>query len=404
MITLVALCAIGIEKILGNELKQLGYTLISNSPGRVMFSGDEYALYRTNLCLRTADRVYLCMAQFPAKEFDALFEGVKAIAWQDYFKRDVRVIVDKVRTHQSALSSEHSVQGVTHKAIYTKLGELWHMSTMPETGAEVNVRVYIEKDTALILLDLSGSPLHRRGYRTTGGEAPMRETLAASLLHLLFWRRKTPLHDPFCGSGTIAIEAALYAYNAAPGFGRNFAIEDLGIYDAEKAKKTYTDAALAVRPDCLARITGTDIDSQAIVRATANAERAGVIVGRALQSVGSDARIQRPDFAVADFADLCAPFETGLLLSNPPYGERLGDETEAENLYKNMSSLFKTFPQWAMAFITSSEKFEQCIGKQANRKKYLKSGNLDTYFYMYDSMCSGDAGLNRGSDFNGSIG
>ena len=239
MNTLVALCAIGAEKILGNEIKKLGYSLKdmggSRPLGRVTFLGDDGALFRSNLCLRTADRVYLQLASYKAEDFDALFDSVYSIPWQDFFYKDVRVVVDKVRSHKSRLSSEHSIQGVVHKAIYTKLGDVWRIHTMPESGARSDVRIYIENDVVTVLLDLSGVPLHRRGYRRDGGIAPIRETMAAVLLQLMNWRRKTPLHDPFCGSGTIASEAMLYAYNVAPGFGRRFALENLSIYDENQA-------------------------------------------------------------------------------------------------------------------------------------------------------------------------
>ncbi len=396
MITLAALCAVGAEKVLANEIKQLGYVPVSHAPGRVVFTGNDESVYRTNIWLRTADRVYLQAASFPASDFDALFEGVKAVRWQDYFPKQVRVVVDKVRTFRSTLSSEHSVQAVVHKAIYSRLGEAWHMTSLPETGEQASVRVYIEKDTAFVLLDLSGQPLHRRGYRTAGGEAPIRETLAAVLLQLMCWKRKTPLHDPFCGSGTIPIEAALYAYNIAPGLGRSFAFEQLSFFDAGLYAEVRRDAASQIRPDCLARITGSDIDPAAVRRAQANAERALVTAGRVLQTIGSDARIPRPDFICSGFQELAVPYETGLLIGNPPYGERLGSVPEAEMIYRGMSSLFGSFAGWSMGFITDKNGFESCIGRKAQRKKSLKSGNLDTVFYMYDAVIHG--GNNHGDN------
>jgi len=403
MITLVAPCAIGAEKVLSNELKQLGFVPEGSikgqsSVGRVTFglspadialgpSGELAAMYRANLCLRTADRVYLRLASFPCTDFDALFEGVKALRWQDYFRRDSRVVVDKVRTHNSKLSSEHSIQGVAHKAIYECLGAAWHMSVMPETGIESDVRVYIDSDIASILLDLSGMPLHRRGYRTAGGEAPIRETLAAVLLQLMSWRRKTPLHDAFCGSGTIPIEAILYAYNVAPGLGREFALQNLAVFGGDGARKIMDDerkkAAQSIRTDCLVRVTGSDIDENILISARANAERACVIAGRALQEIGNDVRIPRPDFACASFDELAAPYDTGLLLSNPPYGERLGDRESASALYSSMHALLKNFPGWDLGIITSHDGFEESFGKRAAKKRTLKSGNLDTTFYMF---------------------
>lgn len=389
MNTLVALCALGAEKILANEIKLLGYKPCSNAPGRVTFQCNDEGLYRSNLCLRTADRIYLQLGSFYAQDFDQLFDGVENIDWQNFFKKDTRVVVDKVRVYKSKLSSEHSIQGITHKAIYTKLGKIWNMSVLPESGEQASVRIYMEKDTALILLDLSGDPLHKRGYRREGGPAPIRETLAAVLIQIMCWRRKTPLHDAFCGSGTIPIEAALYAYNVAPGFGRKFAIENLAIFNQQTTVETRKSEAAKIRPDALARITGTDIDVHAIERAKVNAEHACVTAGRALQLIGSDDRIQRPDFEVADFKDLRAPYDEGLILSNLPYGERLGDEVEVEALYKTMPALFTEFPQWEMGFITSYQYFEQALGKRANQKKDIKSGNLDTVFYRFDAEKKG---------------
>ncbi|MCQ2612522.1 MAG: class I SAM-dependent RNA methyltransferase [Treponemataceae bacterium] len=383
MITLVALCALGAEKVLGNEIRKLDYKPVQTDPGRVAFTCPEEGIYRSNLCLRTADRVYLQMASFRAPNFDALFDGIYAVPWQDYFKKDTRVVVDKVRSHGSALSSEHSIQGMAHKAIYKKLGDVWHMSVMPETGDEATVRIYLEKNQATVLLDLSGAPLNKRGYRTEGGVAPLRETTAAVLLQLMCWRRKIPLHDPFCGSGTIAIEAALYAYNVAPGFGRRFAFETLAFFDPDLWLEIRRNQAAKITPENQARITGSDIDGAAVERARINAEHACVTAGRALQLIGSDMRIQRPDFTQADFKDLQAPYEEGLLLGNPPYGERLGEEEEALALYSDMHGLLEAFPDWKMGFITSCAGFEEAFGKKAASQRKIKCGNLDTVFYMY---------------------
>jgi len=384
MNTLVALCAVGAEKILGNEIKHLGYKLISNAPGRVTFSGDDDALFRANLCLRTADRLYLQMAEYPAYDFDQLFEGTYSIEWQDFLKKDSKVVVDKVRCYKSKLNSEHSIQGIVHKAIYSKCGDKWHINNMPETGEESDIRVYLEEDKVLVLLDLSGLPLHKRGYRVDGGIAPLRETTAAVLLQEMLWRRKTPLHDPFCGSGTFAIEATLYAFNVAPGFGRRFALENLPIYNAEAAERIRQAEAEQIRTDVEVRITGSDIDPAAVERSRKNAEYACVMAGRALKSIGKSAHIQRPDFVQSDFANLAAPYDNGLLLCNPPYGERLLDEEQAIQLYKNMDSLWTDFPGWDMGIITSHQGFQDAFGHNANHVKNIKAGNLDTTFYIYN--------------------
>ncbi len=380
----VALCAVGAEKILGNELKQLGYKLAGNSFGRVAFTGDNDALYRANFCLRTSDRVYIQMAQYEALDFDELFDGCYELPWQDYFKKDVRVVVDKVRSHKSHLDSEHSVQSMIQKAIYKKLGASWHMNTLPESGAECDIRVYIENDLITLLLDTSGEALHKRGYRSAGVLAPLRESTAAILLQEMLWRRKLPLHDPFCGSGTIAIEACLYAHNIAPGLGRSFAYEELAICNPRRALEIKKEEAAKIRTDVQSRITGSDIDASAIEKARLNAEHACVMAGRALQLIGSDAKIERPDFVVSNFTDLRAPYDEGLLLCNPPYGERLGDTAPAEKLYTDMASLFTDFPGWKLGVITSNGKFQHCIGKYADTLKSFKAGSLDTTLYIYN--------------------
>ena len=384
MNTLVALCAIGAEKILGNEIKHLGYKLAGNAPGRVSFFGDDDSLFKANLCLRTADRVFLQLASYDAFNFDELFDGAYKINWQDFLKKDSKIVVDKVRSNKSKLNSEHSIQTMVHKAIYSKLGDIWHMASLPETGEQSDIRIYLDENKVLILLDLSGLPLHKRGYRVDGGIAPLRETTAAALLQQTLWRRKTPLHDPFCGSGTIAIEATLYAFNVAPGFGRRFALENLPIYNKESADRIRQEEAEKIRTDVEVRITGSDIDEKAVERAKKNAEYACVMAGRALKSIGISTHIQRPDFIQANFKDLSAPYDEGLILCNPPYGERLGNEEEAAELYQQMDSLWQEFPNWDLGIITSNPDFQKNFNHQANSIKKIKAGNLDTSFYIYN--------------------
>lgn len=384
MNNLVALCAVGAEKILGNEIKFLGYKLQGNAPGRVFFTGDDDALFRTNLCLRTADRIYLELARYHAEDFDQLFDGVYSVQWQDFFKKNSKITVDKVRTYKSKLNSEHAVQGIVQKAIYKKLGDVWGMSSLPESGEESDVRVFITEDDVQICLDLSGLPLHKRGYRTDGGIAPLRETTACVMLQFMLWRRKTPFHDPFCGSGTLPIEACLYAHNVAPGFGRRFALENLPFFNAERAHEIKCAEAEKIRTDVECHITGTDIDPNAVQRARINAEHACVMAGRALQLIGSDMRIERPNFEVADFKDLRAAYENGLIICNPPYGERLGEESQAIELYKSMSPIFTDFSGWKFGFISASKRFQESIGRYASVLKNLKAGNLDTIFYIYN--------------------
>ncbi|MBQ9630609.1 MAG: class I SAM-dependent RNA methyltransferase [Treponema sp.] len=383
MNTLLALCAIGAEKILGNEIKHLGYKLSESSAGRVSFIGDDDSLFRSNLCLRTADRIFLQIEHYEADNFDSLYDAAFNINWEDYFKKDVRIVIDKVRSRHSVINSEHTVQRMIHKAIYSRLGEKWNMRVLPATGDEQNIRVYIDKNQVYLLLDLSGEALHKRGYRTKGGAAPIRETLAASLLHEMIWRRKTPLHDPFCGSGTIPIEATLYAHNVAPGFGRKFALETLAFFNRERAEEIKTKEAEKIRCDVEVRITGSDIDPSCVSLAQKNAEYACSAAGRALQLIGKNDHIPRPEFIQSDFSDLHAPYENGLILCNPPYGERLGNKEETESLYKKMSILWPSFPNWNFGIVTTSEEFEKLTNHPASSKKHFKSGNLENYFYIY---------------------
>ncbi len=400
MNTLVALCAVGAEKILGNEIKLLGYKLSGNAPGRVFFEGDEDALFRANLCLRTADRVYLLMARYRAEDFDQLFDGVYSVNWQDFFKKDTKVTVDKVRSFRSKLNSEHSVQGMVQKAIYKKLGDKWNMSSLPESGEQSDVRVYLDNNEALILLDLSGLPLHKRGYRTDGGVAPLRETTAAVLLQMMMWKRKIPLHDPFCGSGTLPIEASLYAFNVAPGLGRRFALENLPIFNKERALEIKKAETAKIRTDVEVRITGTDIDPSAVERARINAEHACVMAGRALKSIGIDSHLWRPDFQVSDFKDIEAPYDNGMIICNPPYGERLGDEAQAAELYSGMKTLFTDFKGWQIGVITAHKEFQENVGRYASVLKSIKSGNLDTTFYIYNGTEKEKTHKTRSSSFS----
>ena len=384
MINLVALCAIGVEKILGNEIKLLGYTLKAQEPGRVYFEGTEDALYTANLWLRTADRVLLQMAEFECLNFDSLYEGIFNVNWQDYFNKNVKVVIEKVRIHSSKLNSQRTVQSMAQKAIYAKLGKEWSMETLPESGEKAEVRLYLTKDRMLVLLDLSGEPLNRRGYRTSRGEAPIRETLAAALLQKAVWRRKTPLHDPFCGSGTFVAEAALYACNVAPGIARNFSVEALKIFENKKSSEIWKKAVSEIRTDCVYRITGSDIAPDAVMRAKMNVEHALVAAGRALQKIGSDAKLIRPEFVQSDFADLQAPFEKGLLITNPPYGERIGDREQAIELYKKMSSLKESFPNWQLGVITSFEDFTKYFGIREEKRTAIREGNIPTWFYLFN--------------------
>lgn len=392
MCILLALCAVGAEPILSNELKLLGFKPLNRLPGRVFFTPvkkepESLSIMRANFYLRTADRLYLVLKDCEADTFDTLYNTVAAVDWHCFFSKDSKITVDKVRTFKSVLASEHAVQRTVHKGICSALCSVWKMESLPETGHEYTVRVYIEHNRVYLLLDLSGEPLHRRGYRLNGGAAPMRETLAAVLLQCMQWKRKLPLHDAFCGSGTIPIEAVLYAYNIPPGIARTFAFESYACYASAHDRKLIAEerrrGALGIRTDCLVRVSGSDKDSEAVALAQANAERACMLAGKALQHIGKDNRIPRPEFIQADFSELSAPYPEGVLLSNPPYGDRLGAQEDALALYEKMLSLPHAFTGWRLGFITDKPAFEKIFlhAGITLKKRQLKSGNLTTCLY-----------------------
>ncbi len=392
----IALCAVGAEPVLTNELKHAGFKPYNRLPGRVFFTSDEtdifFAMFKANYFLRTADRIFMLMNTAKAENFDELFALVFAVDWHNYFPKDGRIIIDKVRTFKSKLFSEHAVQSVVHKALCEKLCKKWNMHTLPESGDKFIVRIYIENNNVYICLDLSGEPLYKRGYRLSGGTAPMRETLAAVLLQMLQWKRKIPLHDAFCGSGTIPIEAVWYAYNIPPGIARSFAFEKFTCFAADKSKRILTEekgkAVAAIRTDCLARITGSDISAEAVSLARANAERACIIAGRELSEAGITHHIERPDFIQSDFTELESPYDFGILLSNPPYGERLESEEEALTLYAAMSNIPHNFPSWKLGVITNKPQFEKIFCKKNKdavlKKHILRGGNMETVLYIFD--------------------
>jgi len=412
MMTALALCAVGAEKALSNELRKLQLPIVSSGFGRVRFTADQKGLYKSLMALRTADRVLLEAANFPAADFDQLFEGVREIAWDQLIPRGSPVVISKVRSKGSKLSAETSIQSVSHKAVAECLCEAWRVNRLPETGnasdryssspsnTNAEIRIYLDKDQASIALDLSGDPLFRRGYRTEGGNAPLRETTAAALLLLMGWKRKYPLYDPFCGSGTIAVEAALYAWNAAPGLGRSFALSRLAIGDKTVEAQVREELADKVDFSRIIRISGSDIDGRAAKLAAANMERAYDLVQRSRSAATrADKSKTIPNRETANGFASCFPSfrrldmsqaraaegeDRGFILSNPPYGERLGDLAHAEENYRVMGHLVQDFPGWTMGFITNHAGFESHFGKNASWVREITNGALNSYFYLYE--------------------
>jgi putative N6-adenine-specific DNA methylase len=364
-----ALCAIGLEKVLANELARIGLTASSRSPGRVFFEADVAGLFRANLCLRTAERVLIEAARFPAPDFDALFEGVRSVRWEDYFAEEDRLVIERVRIRDSQLSAQTSVQSVVHKAVYERLGKAYGIQRLPETGREGSARVYLEGDECLIGLDTSGEALHKRGYRKSTVEAPLKETLAAGCLLLSGWNRRIPLLDPFCGSGTILIEAALFALDIAPGLGRSFSLEDMPLADASAFKAEREAAKARVRSDEELSLAGSDIDESALASARANAERAGV--GAHIAWKRGKAEDSQP------------PAPSGYLLCNPPYGNRLGSEEEAEALYRRLGELAPAFKGWGLGFVTNRPDFGNFFGRRATAEHKMVNGAEEQWFHWF---------------------
>jgi putative N6-adenine-specific DNA methylase len=331
---------------------------------------------------------------------------MREVSWDDLIPRGRPVVISKVRSKGSKLSAETSIQAVAHKAVAECLCEAWRVNRLPETDnpsdKPAEIRIYLDKDQASIALDLSGEPLFRRGYRTEGGNAPLRETSAAALLLLMGWKRKYPLYDPFCGSGTIAVEAALYAWDAAPGLGRSFALSQLAFGDRAVEAQVREELADKVDFSRIIRISGSDIDGRAAKLAAANMERAYDLVQRSRSAAArSDKSNTIPNRETAKGFASCFPAfhrldmaqaraaegeDRGFILCNPPYGERLGDLAKAEENYRAMGHLVQDFPGWTMGFITNHEGFESHFGKTATAVREITNGALRSYLYFYEGV------------------
>ena len=381
-LTAVALCALGAEKIVSNEIRKLGFTISEGGFGRVRFKTDLAGIYRALIGLRAADRVLLELAYYEASDFDALFEGVKKIPWEDYIPPPIGLKVSKVRTNRSKLSAETSIQAVVHKAAAERICLKRGVQRLAENGEKAELRVYIEKDKASILLDLSGEPLFKRGYRVKGGAAPLRETTAAAIILYSGWRRKFPFCDPFCGCGTIVIEAAMYAWDIAPGLGRGFALEHLLLGDKNLEYRIREEFLEKVDFSRLVRIKGSDADPDSITAARDN-------IKKALSFVKGKGKGEEPKgnfFEVLPMEKAKPEIQEGFIVSNPPYGLRLGDIESAEKTYSEMGKLARNFPGWKLAVITDHPGFESFFGRKADSCREITNGAIGSYFYQYDKL------------------
>ncbi len=363
-------CHFGLESVLKRELQALGLPITAVEDGKVHFSGEEKDICRSNIFLRTAERVLVSAGSFRAETFDELFEETRAIDWAAFLPQDAKVWVTKANSIKSKLFSPSDIQRIIKKAIVEKLKEQYHTETIPESGAEYPLRVSILKDEVTIGIDSSGVSLHKRGYRTDTVRAPISETLAAALLMLTPWKRDRILVDPFCGSGTFPIEAALMASGIAPGLDREFTAEKWSGLIPKKCWYEASEEAISMQQDpgdC--DIQGYDIDPASIRAARENAARAGV----------SDLI----HFQVRDVRALSHPKKYGFLVTNPPYGERISEKAELPELYHALGERFKALDSWSMYLITSYEDAVRDLGLVPEKNRKIYNGMLKTYFYSF---------------------
>jgi putative N6-adenine-specific DNA methylase len=379
----IALCAVGLEKVTANELEHLGFKTGERRGGRVQFALDPKdparGLAVANIGLRTAERVLFELGSFPAADFDQYFDGLRSLPWELCCFKDSSLVIDKARSHESALSAQTSLQAMGQKAAYSRLAEHYRMHSMPATGNKVTARVYLDRDTCTVGVDSSGEALHKRGYRKRTVLAPLKETIAAGLIFLSGWNRKYPLIDPFCGSGTIAIEAALYALDFAPGLMRRFALEDMPLASHGVITSVRDEFEAKIRRDVHVDISGSDIDPGALESARGNAYDAGI----------SD----WISFDLKRAEDLVPKGDRGYLIGNPPYGKRMGSEEESVELYGNLSGLRDRFSEagWGMGFITDREDFPSLFGKDAGSSRHIVNGAEEQWFHWFPAASSGSA-------------
>ena len=369
-VELIAPCHFGLESVLKREIIDLGYEISKVEDGRVTFIGDAEAICRANVFLRTAERILLKVGEFEARTFDELFEKTKSLPWEDYIPADGKFWVTKAASVKSKLFSPSDIQSIMKKAMVERMKIQYHKKWFEETGASYPVRVFLMKDVVTIGLDTSGVSLHKRGYRQLSSKAPITETLAAALIMLTPWKKDRILVDPFCGSGTFPIEAAMMAANIAPGMNRSFTAESwTNLIPKKLWYDTIDEANELVNDDIEVDIQGYDIDADVIRAASQNAEDAGVAHLIHFQ--------QRP------VSELRHPKKYGFVITNPPYGERLEEKEALPKLYSEFGESFQKLDSWSAYMITSYEDTERYFGRKADKNRKIYNGMLKTYFYQF---------------------
>lgn len=367
-ITLHATAAFGIETVLKNEIQQLGYQVTRSENGFIEYQSDLFGIAKSNVWLRTADRVYLKLAEFKAVTFTELFDQIKVIDWAALLPEDARIVIQP-KSVKSTLFSLSDIQSISKKAIIEKLKLTYHCDWFSESGVSYNIHVHFLKDQVQVLLDTSGTGLHKRGYRRAQNDAPIKETLASALVMLANWNSKLPLTDPMCGSGTLLIEAAMIGMNLAPGLNRSFAFEEFEWMPKEHVIQVKKEAKASIVKNPEFMLKGYDRDEKALMAAQGNASHAGV------------AKVI--SFEKRDLADLALDEPFGSLITNPPYGERLEEQTQVEALYTLLGKKMKAYPRWSVFVITSYEFFERCYGLKATKNRKLFNGRIQCYYYQY---------------------
>lgn len=363
-----ATCLFGLEGLLGEEIENLGYKRIENMDGRITFEGDENAAARCSINLRFAERLYLHVGSFTATTFTELFDGTKELPWEDYIGREDEFPVSG-HSIKSKLFSVPDCQKIIKKAASVRLGEKYSLTRLPETGIRYKIEFFLFKDKANLMIDLSGVPLHKRGYRPETVDAPIRETLAAAMVKLARPRENVLLWDPFCGSGTIAIEAAMMMKNIAPGLKRTFSAEKYPIFPAESWSAARAEAEAAIKPTTEFEAYATDINDECVRIAEESARRAGVA--------------DMINVFKMDALDIDTLGRRGTIVTNPPYGDRLLTLEEAESLYRAMGQAFASLDKWQIYVITQSENFPKLYGRRADKTRKLYNGMIPCYYYQF---------------------
>lgn len=367
---LVVPCHFGLEAVTKREIYDLGYEITRVEDGRITFAGDADAVCRANIFLRSAERVLLLVGRFRATTFDELFEGVKALPWEQYIPKNGKFWVTKASSIKSKLFSPSDIQSIVKKAMVERLKQSYHLDWFPEDGADYPVRVFLLKDEVMVTLDTSGNSLHKRGYRLLTSKAPLTETLAAALIMLTPWNKNRILVDPFCGSGTFPIEAAMLAANIAPGINRQFTAEEwTNLIPRKLWYDTVEEAEEMMDTEIEVDIQGYDIDAEVVKAARENAKRAGV-----------EKMIHFQQRAVSD---LHHPKKYGFIITNPPYGERLEDKENLPELYRQIGQVYAGLDSWSMYMITSYEDAQRYIGRKADKNRKIYNGMIKTYFYQF---------------------